>query len=68
MKKICSILVIAAAAMSVFAEVKMPAIFSNNMVFQQGKPINIWGTAKPNSVVKAYFNFKFTCKMSFLFR
>ena len=60
MKKICSILVIAAAAMSVFAEVKMPAIFSNNMVFQQGKPINIWGTAKPNSLVKAYFNFKFT--------
>lgn len=60
MKKQILVLIAALFAASAFAEVKMPAIFGDNMMFQQQKPINIWGTAKPNAQVKAMFNFKYT--------
>ena len=60
MKKQILVLIAALFAASAFAEIKMPAIFGNNMMFQQQKPINIWGTAKPNSQVKVMFNFKHT--------
>lgn len=33
------------------AEVKLPAIFSDNMVLQQGLEIPVWGTAAANEVV-----------------
>ena len=60
MKKINAILLALVMATSLFAEVKVPALFGDNMVFQQQKPIRIWGTAKPNSEVKILFNFKYT--------
>ena len=51
-----TLLVIAASA--AFAEIKMSAIFGNDMMFQQNKPINIWGSADANSRVKVSFNAK----------
>lgn len=38
-------------AMPVFAEVKLPAIISDNMVLQQKTSVNIWGKADPGEVV-----------------
>ena len=35
-----------------FAEVKLPSVFSDNMVIQQQTEAAIWGTATPNSTVK----------------
>ena len=60
MKKYGIAILALAAATLAFAEIKMPAIFGHKMMFQQERPINIWGTAKPNSEVKAMFNFKYT--------
>ena len=60
MKKFYAIAVMTAAVSALFAEIKMPAIFSSGMVFQQQKPINVWGTAKPNSEVMVMFDFKNT--------
>ncbi|MBL7726915.1 MAG: sialate O-acetylesterase [Dinghuibacter sp.] len=39
-------------AVNVHAEIKLPAIFSNNMVLQQQTDAAIWGTAKELSTVK----------------
>lgn len=40
---------------STHAEVKLPEIFSNNMVIQRNKEIPIWGTALPNEQIKLSF-------------
>jgi len=37
------------------AEIKMPSIFSDNMVLQQGMPIAVWGKAEPNAAVSVKF-------------
>ncbi len=37
---------------SAFAEIKLPAIFGNNMVLQQQSEVSIWGTAEKNATVK----------------
>jgi sialate O-acetylesterase len=34
------------------AEIKLPAIFSDNMVLQQQSKVAVWGWAKPNTAVK----------------
>ncbi|MBO5254208.1 MAG: hypothetical protein J6B07_00095 [Opitutales bacterium] len=60
MKKYSLAILAFVTATLAFAEIKMPAIFGHKMMFQQQQPINIWGTAKPNSEVKAMFNFKYT--------
>ncbi len=60
MKNFCVVFLALASVCSLFAEIKVSALFGNNMVFQQQKPIRIWGTAKPNSEVKILFNFKYT--------
>lgn len=39
-------------AVPLFAEVKLPAIFGNNMVLQQQTDVAIWGTADKNAKVK----------------
>ena len=36
---------------NVNAEVKMPAVFADNMVMQQQTNANLWGTATPNKQV-----------------
>ena len=40
-----------AACLSMHAEVKLPAIFSDGMVMQQQTNANLWGTATPNKKV-----------------
>lgn len=40
---------------SVYAEVKLPHIFSDNMVLQRDKPIKIWGWADKNETVEIRF-------------
>ena len=49
------ILVLAAA---VRAEVRLPAIISDNMVLQQGMKVRIWGNAKPGEPVTVTFDKK----------
>lgn len=39
-------------SLPLLAEVKLPAIFSDNMVLQQKSKVAIWGWAKPNSRVR----------------
>jgi len=38
-------------AVNLMADVKLPAIFSDNMVIQAGKPIQVWGTATPDEAI-----------------
>ena len=38
-----------------FGEVKLPAVFSNNMVLQQGLPVPVWGVAPPGAKVSVSF-------------
>jgi sialate O-acetylesterase len=40
----------------VTADIKLPAIFSDNMVLQRNKPVIIWGTASPDERVVVKFN------------
>ena len=55
-----------AACLSMHAEVKLPAIFSDGMVMQQQTNANLWGMATPNKKVtvttgwngKQYGNFQ----------
>jgi len=44
-----------AASHPVHAELKLPAIFGDNMVLQQQKPVPIWGWCESNAVVKVQF-------------
>ena len=43
------------AASALFAEIKLPRVFSDDMVFQRQKPVKIWGTAEPGADVKVEF-------------
>ena len=38
-----------------FAQVKLPTVFSDNMVLQSGKPVKIWGTASAGESVTVSF-------------
>ena len=51
MKRIILLSFILSLFVSVYAEVKLPNIFSSNMVLQQGKPVVIWGEANPGELV-----------------
>ena len=46
------LIVILFSSSALFAEVKLPAIFSDNMVLQQKTDAAIWGTAEKNATVK----------------
>ncbi len=37
------------------ADVRLPGLFSDNMVLQQGRPLNIWGWADPQEAVSVQF-------------
>ena len=43
------------AASALFAEIKLPRVFSDDMVFQRQKPVKVWGTAEPGADVKVEF-------------
>ncbi len=51
MKKIF-ILALSVVATSLFAEIWMPAIFSDNMVLQSGAKNKLWGTAEANAKIE----------------
>ena len=38
---------------NMFAQVKLPVVFCNDMVLQWGKPVKIWGTALDGEQVTA---------------
>jgi sialate O-acetylesterase len=46
-----SFLTIALALLPLHADVKLPAIFGDHMVLQQGKTLPVWGTATPGEKV-----------------
>jgi sialate O-acetylesterase len=49
-------LVLLASVLSLPAEVRLPAVFSNNMVLQRDREICIWGWADKNEKVEVLFN------------
>lgn len=51
MKRTHLILIIACISAIVRAEVKLPAIFADNMLMQQNTQVNIWGKATPGKTV-----------------
>lgn len=56
MLKLFSVPVLAAClAASLRAEVKLPGLFADHAVFQQGVPVPIWGTAEPGEAVTVEF-------------
>jgi len=56
MKKLLSIFPLLIICSCVFANVRLPKIFGDNMVLQRNKPIAIWGWADPNESVTVQFN------------
>jgi sialate O-acetylesterase len=56
MKKILLITFFACATLSVSAAIKLPAIFSDNMVIQRNAPVKIWGWSTRNSSIEISFN------------
>ncbi len=55
MKKLTVFLAAALIACASYAEIKMPKIFSDNMVLQQGQKVKIWGMAAPGAKVDVEF-------------
>lgn len=49
---LCSLLV----CLPIRAEVRLPGIFTGNMVIQRDKPVQIWGWADPGEKIKVSFN------------
>ena len=53
--KMYSFIALLLSTFSLHAEVKLPVIFQDHMILQQGVPIVIWGTASPGEKVVVYF-------------
>ncbi|MFV8464841.1 sialate O-acetylesterase [Flavobacterium sp. LB1P62] len=51
LKKILIILIVLGPKLSVSAQVKLPALVSDNMVLQQNAKVNLWGWAAPNEKI-----------------
>lgn len=56
MTKFLSILLVACATLSSTAAIKIPAIFSDNMVVQRNAPVKVWGWSGKNSSIQVVFN------------
>lgn len=56
MKKILIFIVAACLSVTLFADVKLPLIFSNNMVLQRNQPISVWGWADPRERITIQLN------------
>lgn len=57
MKKLFSVLLLCSfVSVIVSANVRLPKFFSDNMVLQRSKPINIWGWASPKEKITIQFN------------
>jgi len=55
MAKRIFVLLFASLAAPLFGEIKLPKIFSDNMVLQREKPVKIWGWASPSARVEVEF-------------
>lgn len=51
----CFVLALLARSTQVFAELKLPAMFTDGAVLQQGEKVPVWGWAVPGEDVKATF-------------
>jgi sialate O-acetylesterase len=49
---VCALVTVALFGLRAHAEIKLPAIFSDNMVLQQQSAVAVWGWAKPGSGVR----------------
>ncbi len=56
MKKLITICFLISISLSVFADVRLPKIFGDNMVLQRNKPIPIWGWALPKEKISIQFD------------
>ncbi|PUZ25409.1 sialate O-acetylesterase [Chitinophaga parva] len=56
MKKISLMLAILIAGVETFAAVKLPQVFTDNMVLQRDAPIPIWGWASPREKIAVRFH------------
>jgi len=56
--KLVPLLFVLSAAVSTRAEVRLPAVISDNMVLQQGMKVRIWGSANPGEHVTVTFDKK----------
>src|ERR1043165_2696171 len=54
-RTLVSFTLVLATTFSARAHVQVPALFSDNMVLQQGVPLSIWGWAHEGDVVTASF-------------
>ncbi|MEZ0131776.1 9-O-acetylesterase, partial [Flavobacterium sp. LBUM151] len=51
LKNLLLVLLILCAKFSLTAQVKLPALVSDNMVLQQNAKVNLWGWASPNEKI-----------------
>ncbi|MFV5688044.1 sialate O-acetylesterase [Flavobacterium sp. ZT3R25] len=51
LKKLLIILIVLGGKLSLSAQVKLPALVSDNMVLQQNAKVNLWGWAAPNEKI-----------------
>jgi sialate O-acetylesterase len=56
MRSFWSSIVLLCLSISVFADVKLPGIFSTNMVLQRNQSIPVWGWASPGEKITVLFN------------
>ncbi|HEY8971370.1 MAG TPA: sialate O-acetylesterase [Puia sp.] len=55
-RKSCLFFTALLLSVSLFAEVRLPRLFGDNMVLQRDKPIAVWGWAAPGEKVTVHFN------------
>src|SRR5689334_17132183 len=55
MKRPLCLFSVLAAAGFVHADVKLPAVFTDHLVLQRGKPVAVWGTADAGEEVSVSF-------------
>lgn len=55
-RKFCLFFTALLLSVSLFAEVRLPRLFGDNMVLQRDKPIAVWGWASPGEKVVVHFN------------
>ena len=56
LKRTCPWLILLVVALTARAEVQLPALFSDNLVLQQGMPVTIWGWADEGEQVTVKFH------------
>jgi sialate O-acetylesterase len=64
LKKLCLFIILSSMACIVSAQdsqhIRLPAIFCDNMVLQQGKALPVWGEAKAGTILKIVLNGQYT--------